>query len=128
MVYVPSRICVQLMLLRLALFAIVLVWHLRLLHDSHATAMLPHTAAVTGDEQAARVLCLCVCSAEGGTQWWTRVVLLAAYTSRYLLLFTRVFFRLVVGFDILVCFRGVRTLAATRLIVRVLTGQRVWCS
>lgn len=52
----PSCVDMHLMLLRPAVFTIVLVWTRRLVEDTNTATVLPDTAAVTLDEQATGVV------------------------------------------------------------------------
>lgn len=115
------------MLLGLAFFAIVFVRHLSVLNNAYATAVLPDTATIAGDEQPACILRLRVGRIKGLAQWRTWVFLVPANTSCNLLLFAGVFFWLIVGFDVFVCFGGGGALASTRLVGRIFAGEGVRC-
>ena len=124
---VPFRIGMQIVLLRLALLAVVLVRHLCVFQYSHTAAMLPDAAAIAGYEERARVFGLCLARGKGVTQWQTGIVLLTANTSRHFLLFAGVFFDIVAGFDVFLCLGGQGSLAAARLVAGVLAGEGVGC-
>lgn len=78
---VPSGVCVQVVQLRPTILAIVFIRNLVILDDSNASTMLPDTAAVTRDEEAASVFGLESGGSESFAQWWAWIFLLATYTS-----------------------------------------------
>jgi hypothetical protein len=81
----PSRVCVQVVLLWLALLTEIVFRYHGVLHDSHAAAVLPYTTCVTCDEQAARVFSLCIAVLEQLVERRTRIFLTAADASGYIL-------------------------------------------
>lgn len=85
----------HLVLLRPAIFAIVLIRTLRLVENTNAASMLPNTATVTLDEQATSVVGLSLRSTVGFAERRARIFLLAAKTSCYLLF---IFGSLLIGF------------------------------
>lgn len=112
------------MLLWPALFAEVLFGRQVLRHDTHASSMLPHCAAVAENEEFAGVLSLRIWDARKSfAEWWTRVLLHATYASCYLFIVHSFLIRIVDSLvrlpSIFVFVGSLRSLAATRRLTDV---------
>ena len=122
---VPSGICVQFVLLRSALLAIVFIRNLTLFNNAHTSTMLPDTATVTRDEQSASVLVLSVGRAESLALRWARIFLLAANASRHLFFVASVFIDIVGVLDSFFLFELVGALTSSWRLACLLAGPRV---
>lgn len=118
----------QFMLLGFAHLAIVLVRTLILLDNADTSTMLPHAAAVTLYEQTASILRMRVSPAERLTERRARVILLAAYTTCYLLFVGSGIFSIAYVVSIVLALEWVRSLAAPWRLAHLLAGSRVGCS
>jgi hypothetical protein len=124
----PSCVDVHLMLLWPAIFTIVLVWTCRFVEDTNTATVLPDTAAVALDEQAAGVVGLRLRRTIGFTERRTGIFLLAAKASGHLLFILGGFFVNVLGGAEEFGFGGgVGALAATRRFAHFFTRARLWC-
>jgi hypothetical protein len=111
----PSCVDVDLMLLRPAVFAVVLVWTRRLVEDANAASVLPDTAAVALDEQSTGVVGLRLRRTIGFAQRRSGVFLLPAKASSDLLfIFGGFFIGVLGGADQVGLGGGMGALAATR--------------
>lgn len=120
-------VCMLIVQLRLALLAIVLVRALTLFHDADAPTVLPNAAAITLDEQPARVVALGVNTVERLAQRRARILLVAANAARYILLFGVGVIHIVIFFCSAIFFGRMRALAATGWLAHVFAGRRRRC-
>lgn len=117
---VPSSVRVLVVQLWPTLLAVVLVRTLALVHNADTPTMLPDRAAVTLDEQTARVVALHIGSAERLTERWAWVLLLAAYAARDFLFVNYCFLCVIITLRSVFLFGWLRALAATRWLAHVL--------
>jgi hypothetical protein len=126
---VPSRICVLIVQLRLALFAVVfeVLRDLTVVHDSHTATVLPNATPVALNEQRANVIALRLKVPEDLAEWWTRVIRLAANAPCDLFVIAIRVIRMLVFARGVLLFRRLRALTPPRWLADIFARERVWC-